>query len=289
MKLSTGISPAHYEMYGDKVYEEIRKVGFESIDYNMPFYDGDLPNLEIYNTNIKEFEDFFKNEKIKIQDSGLVVGQTHSPYHVYHKDDKLFECRIEEIKYSIRATAILGTKYTVIHPAQPCFFDPDDNPERTREINFRMLEKLIPVAEEYDIKIALENMPGEGVPTSTPEMLVDYIDMMDSDRVVACLDTGHANLAKQNIVDFAKKLGSRTKTLHLHDNNGRMDDHYVPFLGLIGCWEEFMKTLKEAGYDGNINLESDTFINRLPNVLRKNAMEISFGAAKLLKEFYDKA
>ena len=283
MKLSTAME-IQIEMYGEKAFEYLKNIGFDAVDYNMPFYDADKPNPEIYNTNIQEFEKYFLNVKKLSKEADIEIFQTHAPYHVYNADKKLFECRIEEIKYAIRATAVLGAKYTVVHPAQPCFFDPDKNPGFTKELNYSLFEKLIPTAEEYGVLLALENMPGQGVPTSTPEMLIDYIDMMGSDAVVACLDTGHAHLAGENIANFARRLGNRLKVLHLADNCGRMDEHYIPYVGTIGIWDEFMKTLKEVGYDGSLNLEAGTYVRELPEELRDDAVKISLGVLKNLSK-----
>lgn len=284
MKLSTALGKEYFELYGDKIYENIKSIGFDCIDYNMPFYDGDKPNPEIYNTNMTDFEKYFLDEKKKIEQAGLYVGQTHSPYHVYNKDRELFDCRIEEIKYSIIATAVMGCEYTVVHPAQPCWFDPDKDPQFTRSVNKYLFEKLIPVAKEYGVKLALENMPGAGVPTASPQCLIEYIDMMKSDSMVACLDTGHANLAGENICSFAQQLGDRLCVLHLHDNCGRMDEHYVPFLGLIGCWKEFISTLHKINYNGTLNLECGTFVARMPIALRDDAIKMSYKTLVSLTE-----
>lgn len=286
MKLSTSMGAQIREM-GLDAFRYLSEIGFDCVDYDMPFYDGDKPNPDIYNTDIKEFEKYFLNVKKAADDAGIEIFQTHAPFHVYNADKGLFDCRIEEIKYAIIATSILGSKYTVVHPAQPCFFDPDTNPAYAKEVNYYLFEKLIPTAEKYGVKLALENMPGKGVPTSTADWLIEYIDMMDSDYMVACLDTGHANCAEeQNIVEFAKKLGDRLAVLHLADNTwGRADEHYIPYLGTINIWEDFIHTLKDIGYKGTLNLESGSFISKLPKELHDDACRMSFKVLKVLDGF----
>lgn len=291
MRLSTEIGVEYKKSGAEKAFEFIRTVGYECVDYNMPFYSGDSPNPSIYETNRNYFEKFFEDERKYAENAGISIYQTHAPYHTYHKDPALFACRIEEIKYSIIATAILGAEYTVMHCAQPCGFLPDRQPEVTKQINYELLSKLLPVAQEYGVKIALENMPGDGVPTATPDSLIEYIDMMNSEYLVACLDTGHANLtggAKtsigENIVGFAKKLGKRLKVLHINDNCGRLDEHYPPFLGTIPNWKEFMQTLKDIGYEGTLNTEAGSFVRKMPLDLQEDARRLSYGMLKALSE-----
>ena len=49
-------------------------------------------------------------------------------------------------------------------------------------------------------------------------------------------------------------LGDRIKVLHLHDNRGDRDAHQMPYEGNIP-WEELMRALKKAGYQGEFNFE----------------------------------
>ena len=111
-------------------------------------------------------------------------------------------------------------------------------------------------------------MPLGRVPTGRPEQHCEYIDMMNSDHFVACLDTGHANITGIAPAAFARALGSRLKTLHIHDNlglnphcEGWSDMHTAPYLGNID-WTDFIHALSEIGYDGTLSYETDTFLAR---------------------------
>jgi sugar phosphate isomerase/epimerase len=41
---------------------------------------------------------------------------------------------------------------------------------------------------------------------------------------------------------------------HLHDNDGKKDQHLPPFQGII-AWEKFLHGLLEAGYKGTYTFE----------------------------------
>ncbi len=165
---------------------------------------------------------------------------------------------MDAIKRSIRATAIMEAPYLVVHCAMRCGWAPDDDPVVTRALNYKVFEELLPVAEQEGVTLALENMPCRGIPTCTPEELCDYIDMMDSPRLVACLNTGHANITGIDCGDFARALGHRLKVLHIHDNDGKSDQHITPYFGTVN-WESFMQGLKDVGFDGRLSLESDVY------------------------------
>jgi sugar phosphate isomerase/epimerase len=44
-------------------------------------------------------------------------------------------------------------------------------------------------------------------------------------------------------------------TLHVHDNNGRGDNHWLPGRGVID-WSDFSKALGEIGFEGTVSLET---------------------------------
>ena len=50
-------------------------------------------------------------------------------------------------------------------------------------------------------------------------------------------------------------LGDRLKVLHVHDNDGKNDQHRAPFTGTID-WEDFTSALAETGFRGVMSLES---------------------------------
>ena len=51
-----------------------------------------------------------------------------------------------------------------------------------------------------------------------------------------------------------RKYSDIIKVLHVHDNNGRHDDHFAPFFGTID-WKDFSRALKESCFEGVLSLE----------------------------------
>ena len=59
------------------------------------------------------------------------------------------------------------------------------------------LSALIPTAEEFGVNICVENMP-LGIATS--EYIKEVVEKANHKHVKACLDTGHANMQKEDIL-----------------------------------------------------------------------------------------
>ncbi len=238
----------------------LKEIGYDAIDYGSPCALYRWGKETIFDKSTAEFEAYFAHHAACAKAADLMIGQVHAPFPTWPEsnDEAEFRGMMEAIKKSIRATAIMEAPYLVIHCAMRKGWAPDDDPAATRALNYKVFEELIPVAEREGVYLALENMPCRGIPTCTPEEMCDYIDMMASDRLVACLDTGHANITGVDCGDFARALGHRLKVLHIHDNDGRSDQHITPYMGTVN-WKSFMQGLRDIGYQGTLSLESDSF------------------------------
>lgn len=56
--------------------------------------------------------------------------------------------------------------------------------------------------------------------------------------------------------DAVRLTGEYLKVLHVHDNDGRMDLHWLPYYGVVD-WDDFNNALNEIGYDGCLSLETN--------------------------------
>lgn len=272
MQINTTTSLAKQYFGSEEGYKKIAESGFYGVDYSETCtaykpYDG------IYAASDNEFDAYFTRESEHLSAVGLYVNQTHAPFPTWPDPregvDREDEYRFmkDAIKKAMRATKILGGKYIIIHCAMRTGWSKDDNPDMTREWNKRLFSDLLPSAHEHGVIIALENMPCAGIPTAFPEQLIDYIDMMnDPAYFTACLDTGHANITGVDPGEYARALGSRLSTLHIHDNDGKRDLHTCPYTGSIN-WESFFSALNEMRYKGTLSLEAGSFTSCFPKEL----------------------
>ena len=202
---------------------------------------------------------------------------------------------LELQKRALIATALLGSKYAVVHPLKPKDRVFDKYTEETFELNKAYYSKLVPILAEYDVNICIENLyttdeDKNVIPStcSTGEELAMYIDRM-GDRFYACLDTGHVNLVQRegyehvNFKHMTSLLGERLKIVHIHDNDKKTDLHYAPYLGTID-WNEFTDSLKAIRYEGNLSLESFTFMNKINRDNIDEGLKMMYMAARRLYE-----
>jgi sugar phosphate isomerase/epimerase len=116
---------------------------------------------------------------------------------------------------------------------------------------FRSVEEICQLAEPIGIRVALEVIPN---PLSDAAALVDLIERdLDAPRTGICLDFGHAFLMG-DVPDAIETVAEHLITTHVHDNNGKTDNHLVPFEGRIN-WDIALMTMQKVGYDGTYLME----------------------------------
>ena len=50
-------------------------------------------------------------------------------------------------------------------------------------------------------------------------------------------------------------LGKRITAFHIHDNDGRNDQHLAPYMGVLD-WERFIAAVRDIGYDKTLSFET---------------------------------
>ena len=221
-------------------------------------------------------KDFLTELRKYAEDKGVVFNQSHAPYGSSFRDQERTKQRFNELTEAMKRASYLGVKNIIIHPCQHLKYVEDGNPELLFEYNMDFYSRLIPYCEEYGIKVALENMwQHTGMinhsTCSRPAEFVRYLDGLNNDCFVACLDIGHAALVREDIPDFIRALGNkRLKCLHVHDVDGTNDSHTLPYYGNIQ-WERVMKALAEIGYQGDLTFEADEFLRNVPSELYADA------------------
>lgn len=84
-------------------------------------------------------------------------------------------------------------------------------------------------AKHHDIEIVLEN-----VLEPTPDMLLNIIENVQSDRLKLCLDIGHINAYSDvPIGNWVKECKNYISHFHLHNNDGKTDMHSMLEHGTI--------------------------------------------------------
>lgn len=254
--MKTGISSsAYFGLHSTEAdYAKIKLHGYDCIDYQN-FINTET---ELFTMSDSEFEKFLLREKAYAQSVGIEIFQTHGPWR-YPPQDCTEEDRaerMEKMKKSIWGTSLLECKYFVIHPIMPYGADKDPEPERLFEMNFEFMSALLPVAKEHGVVICLENMPMTQLSLSRPAEILEFVKAINSENMQVCIDTGHCAVFGESPADAVRLTGEYLKVLHVHDNDGRMDLHWLPYYGVVD-WDDFNNALNEIGYDGCLSLETN--------------------------------
>lgn len=157
---------------------------------------------------------------------------------------------IAETTAALDAARELGCVYAVLHlglPRGQKLPAGDNDPAAAR----RSLEAIAHAAGASGVRLAIEVIPNE---LSTPAALADLLggDLEIGDTGV-CLDFGHAHMLS-GTVEAAETLAGHLLATHVHDNNGRTDDHLVPFAGTID-WPTSLMAMQKVGYAGPLVFE----------------------------------
>jgi sugar phosphate isomerase/epimerase len=197
------------------------------------------------------------NELSQMQDCGLEVYQTHGPWRYPPRDGSAEERaeRFEKMSQAIYATALMGCKNFVIHPIMPWGLFEQEY-QRLFDINVEFMSRLAEVGKQHDVVVCLENMPMVKYPLSPPEECLKIVRAINTPWLKICLATGHCSTLQLNPADAVRMIGKDLlSALHVRDNDGFGDRHWVPFMGAID-WDDFKNALQEIKFDGCISIET---------------------------------
>ena len=273
MNLTMNIAESEDRFGLEKALSIIKNAGFDSIDYGL----GSMEKPNAVLNDPARYRAEAERIKALADAAGLPITQTHTPFSFENwKDPVVYEEFIlPAIRRSIEVSAILGAKVAVVHPLHHWTYKGHE--EEIFERNMAFYGSLLPLCKEYGIKVGIENMfqrellRGQisfDTCNQIPEF-IRYVDTLDSEYMVACLDIGHVGLPTRDdeAWDFIRALGhDRLQALHVHDNDYRVDKHTLPYLGKID-WNEVTKALGEIDYQGDFTYEVNltTFMSKFMN------------------------
>lgn len=253
MKVSTSITPAASIVGEHEAIKLTKKAGFDFYDYDFSFrqinysYEARAVRYCYHPLSGDGYLKYIRELKKIGEDLGFSCHQTHAPFPVFNKVVR------DGLKKSLEISAELGAKICVIHP---------DNFKGVKE-NTEMYLELLPVAKEYNVKIATENMwnwISDGVccpaACSDEKDFLAHMKAIDDPYFIACVDVGHAELNGLNTSaeKIIHTLGDYVGALHIHDVDLYHDLHDRPFLQKVD-FEKVVNALKDINYSGVFSLE----------------------------------
>lgn len=153
-------------------------------------------------------------------------------------------------KSCIKFASDIGASQIVIHPG---FSNPAFDKALAREYARSAIAELAELAKPTGVRLAVENV---GTLKTSIYNQEEYLHCIDGfgDEVGFLLDVGHAFITGFDIPTLIHDMGDRLFGVHLHDNDGTLDQHLPIGEGKI-VYEPIFKALKTARDDCHMVLE----------------------------------
>jgi sugar phosphate isomerase/epimerase len=179
----------------------------------------------------------------------------------------------QRLTQALQAAAHLGAHLMVVHPGY----------DRWRYPNLATawigqaaatFTPLLALAEQYDCRLALENIYED-----TPTTLTALVDRLDTPWFGHCFDIGHWRLfGSMPQSEWLTLIAPRLLHLHLHDNRGINDDHLPVGEGIID-YAPLFKLLTGLTEPPSITLEAHG-----PEELQRSLANLNHLATKELTQ-----
>lgn len=276
-------------------FRVLKEAGFSHVDFSLNKYmiNKDIyqmKNSHFFDKSIEELKEYFWPHKEAAAKNGITIGQMHMPYPAYvpqgkaELNDYLWN---EMAPKSMQLCHYLECPYIVIHGFKLAYFLGAEDAEWSETERF--IHYLAPMAKELGITICIENLYDsinghlvEG-PCCNVDKAVRRIDRINeqygAEVLGFCFDTGHANLVGLDFEYFLTSLGHRLKVLHIHDNDGVMDLHQIPFTfaktrenKASTDWDGFIRGLRAIKYDGVLNFETAPVLTSFPKDMKADTL-----------------
>lgn len=193
------------------------------------------------------------------------MGRAGAPaVNVLHPEKARRIEAMDEIKRALETAEHIHFKNLIVHLGEKA----DTWSPRALEYAETALEHLGAFARPLGVRILVENLLNE--PT-TPEHLMQILEMGHLNQAGLCLDLGHAHMM-EGVTHAITTMGPRTVSVHAHDNHGLKDEHLWPGEGTID-WSATMRALKALPGSPALVLELDSKFGEAHNGLAERIQQ----------------
>ena len=292
MRTSTSTRYPFDKLGIDNAISLFKRSGFDCLDLSI-----DKFTDEIRRGDWKETAELCRSLAEK---HGITYNQAHAPYGGGRGDlntrGNYATNLVPIMPEALRMAAAAGVSTVVVHPI--VFLDTGyvGHEAEHFEANMEYYTKLIPIARDLGIKIAIENLwwrapVSNAIVNATcadsTEHALYYDTLNAPDVITLCLDVGHSALVGREPEDVIRALGhDRLGALHIHDVDYVSDLHTLPWLSKLN-WDAITSSLAEIDYKGELTLEADYFVHNFSADLMEPAVKLMGNTARHLADLVD--
>ncbi len=272
MKIITSTCVFPMDMDALDTLPRLARLGFDGVDLDF-CYEHEYAE-SCFN---REGLEWAKRIKEKADELGLSLRYSHAPFDASSRGDV--------VEKTMQCCQIMGIQYTVVHPIwRRADFSIIESVDEFLDVNVRQVQLAVQLAEKYKVKALSENLLwGASIPAKNIDLLVDAVN---SPYFGWCFDTGHAHALGERSTSLIG-LHNKPDMFHIQDNHGdHHDDHLRPFDGTLD-WYEFMRVVKEIGYENDFTLEAHHQSLAAPDEERDGILTELLARSKKLVAYYD--
>ena len=185
----------------------------------------------------------------------------HAPFadvNIATTSDCLLQAALDRLKRSLFHASRLEAKMFVLHSGCEAALlnqcTPDDVYRRmARERNLESVRRLLRIAEDYGVRVGLENGIGNLIRTAAEAG--EFLRSLNAE-IGLVFDVAHANLFGE-AHSYFEALKERIVHMHVSDNDGKRDQHVGIGHGDMN-WGYFADMLRKADYHGAVIVESES-------------------------------
>lgn len=233
-----------------------------SIPEVVHFYaEAGIDALEMAGMNPERVDNYdIKGIARECEANGVQFRSVHLPFSRTHSiallDRSLSEKAMELNKHVIDMIAPYGVKFCVIHPST----EPNEDPDRAGLLDYctENLAKLVEFGKQYNIEMAMENLPRTCLCNTSSEAIAMLAKVPDLKH---CFDLNHFLPWKgekpdnvEHIYAVKREVGDRLISLHVSDYDFVDERHQFPFDG-DNDWQGIVRALEDTDYPGYFNYE----------------------------------
>lgn len=180
-----------------------------------------------------------------VKDSGLIFENIHAPFlncnMLWSEDEDLRKTIVKKHVKLIEDCAKYEIPIMVMHVSEGFLL------KKPNKLGIKSIQEIIKEAENNNVKIAIENTDNN--------LFIDFaLKNIHSPNLGFCFDSSHNEISRNNDINLLKRYGNRLLALHISDNDGLKDRHWVPYEGNID-WAKIKRDFPMETYKGHLSME----------------------------------
>ena len=222
--------------------KEVKRQGFDGVEISLGKVGGYKMNME---RCILEVEDGLK----AVLDEGLVLNSIHLPFqrfiYISSCDEGVRAFASNEMCQLIEKCNLYQPNHYVFH--SKVGKQEEGLWELRKPALVRTFNEMVGATKS---NVCMENMVGSFPSTST--QMLEILQQVDGGK--CCVDMNH--FLQEDPADAILALGDRVATIHVSDNDGVFEQHWLPKQGVID-WMKIIGALEKIGYRGMFTYEAE--------------------------------